>query len=154
MAGPVPGLRSGRLSTQGKIGYGVVPGNSSTLGGWALAIPDDSVEKEMAFKFCEMATSKDGECVKIQYTFDPCRTSNYSRDVVKDVSGIYEALGANLAVATQLADTDIPYISAQCGDIEEVAIQAALTGELTAQEAVDQMAEQLDAVIADVLEDM
>lgn len=140
--------------TQGKIGYGVVPGNSSTLGGWALGIPNDSAEKEMAFKFCEMATSKDGECVKIQYTFDPCRTSNYARDVVKDVSGIYEALGANLAVATQLADTDIPYISAQCGDIEEVAIQAALTGELTAQEAVDQMAGQLEAVIADVLEDM
>ena len=59
-----------------------------------------------------------------------------------------------MAVATQLADTDIPYISAQCGDIEEVAIQAALTGELTAQEAIDQMATQLKEVITDVIEDM
>jgi len=140
--------------TKDKIGYAVTPGKSPTLGGWGLSITADSQEQEMAFKFCEMATSKDGECVKIQYTFDPCRTSNYARDVVKDVSGIYEALAANLAYATQLADTDIPYVSAQCGDVEEVAIQSALSGELTAQQAIDQMAQGLEAIIADVKEDM
>jgi ABC-type glycerol-3-phosphate transport system substrate-binding protein len=140
--------------TKDKVGYAVTPGKSPTLGGWGLSIVGDTKEQEMAFKFCEMATSKDGECVKIQYTFDPCRTSNYARDVVKDVSGIYEALAANLACATQLADTDIPYVSAQCGDVEEVAIQSALAGEITAQQAIDQMAQGLEAIIADVKEDM
>lgn len=140
--------------TKDKIGYAVTPGSSPTLGGWGLSIVADSTEQEMAFKFCEMATSKDGECVKIQYTFDPCRTSNYEREVVKEVSDVYEALSANLAVATQLADTDIPYISAQCGDIEEVAIQGALMGEMTPEEAIEQMARELTVVIEDVLEDM
>jgi multiple sugar transport system substrate-binding protein len=140
--------------TKDKIGYAVTPGQSPTLGGWGLSIVADSPEQEMAFKFCEMATSKDGECIKIQYTFDPCRTSNYERETVKEVSDVYEALGANLAYATQLADTDIPYVSAQCGDVEEVAIQGALSGELTAQEAIDQMAAGLEAIIKDVLEDL
>lgn len=135
--------------TKDKVGYAVTPGKSPTLGGWGLSIVAGSTEQEMAFKFCEMCTSKDGECVKIQYTFDPCRTSNYSRDVVKDVSGIYQALAANLACATQLADTDIPYVSAQCGDVEEAAIQSALSGELTPEQAVDQMAQQLEPIIAD-----
>lgn len=58
------------------------------------------------------------------------------------------------AVILNVILTSVPYISTQCGDIEEVAIQAALTGELTAQEAIDQMVEQLEEVIADVLEDM
>lgn len=140
--------------TKGKIGYAVTPGQSPTLGGWGLSIVADSAEQEMAFKFCEMATSKDGECVKIQYTFDPCRTSNYARDVVKEVSEVYEALAANLACATQLADTDIPYVSAQCGDVEEVAIQQALAGEITPQEAIDQMAKGLEEIIQDVKEDL
>ena len=137
----------------GKVGAGVTPGGSPTLGGWALAIAADTDDPELAFKFCELATSKDGECLKIQYEMDPCRTSNYTRDVVKDFSDKYGALMDNLAVATQLADTDIPYISAQCGDIEEVYIQAALYGEMTPQEAIDGMAEELQAVIDEFKED-
>lgn len=140
--------------TKDKVGYGVTPGSSPTLGGWAFGIVSDSKEQEMAFKLCEMATSKDGECVKIQYTMDPCRTSNYSRDVVKEVSEVYDALLANLAVASQLADTDIPYVSAQIGDAEEVAIQSALSGELTAEEAIAQMAEQITQIIESVKDDL
>lgn len=137
----------------GKVAAAVTPGGSPTLGGWALAIVKDTQDPELAFKFCEFATSADGECLKIQYEMDPCRTANYSRDVVKDFSDKYEAFMQNLAVATQLADTDIPYISAECGDIEEIAVQAALSGELTAQEAIDQMAEQLKKVIDEFKED-
>ncbi|MFH1880412.1 MAG: extracellular solute-binding protein, partial [Bacillota bacterium] len=137
----------------GKVAAAVTPGSSPTLGGWALAIVNDTQDPELAFKFCEFATSADGECLKIQYEMDPCRTANYSRDVVKDFSDKYEAFMQNLAVATQLADTDIPYISAECGDIEEIAIQAALSGELTAAEAIDQMAEQLQEVINGFKED-
>lgn len=140
--------------TKDKIGYGVTPGSSPTLGGWAFGIVSDSKEQEMAFKFCEMVTSKDGECVKIQHTMDPCRTSNYSRDVVKEVSDVYDALLANLAVASQLADTDIPYVSAQIGDVEETCIQSALSGELTVEEAIQQMADQITEIIDGVKDDL
>lgn len=137
----------------GNVAAAVTPGQSPTLGGWALAITADTDDPELAFKFCELATSKDGECLKIQFEMDPCRTSNYSRDVVKDFSTKYGAFMENLAVATQLADTDIPYISAQCGDIEEVNIQAALYGELAPQEAIDKMAKELEEVITEFKED-
>jgi ABC-type glycerol-3-phosphate transport system substrate-binding protein len=56
----------------------------------------------------------------------------------------------NLSVASQLADTDIPYVSAQMGDIEEVAVQAVLMGELSVQEAIKQMEEQFRATVDSV----
>ncbi|MEA5016500.1 MAG: extracellular solute-binding protein [Candidatus Limiplasma sp.] len=140
--------------TLGKVGFAVVPGSSPTLGGWAMGITADSPELDMAFKFCEMVTSKDGECVKIAYTMDPCRVSNYQRDVVKDVSPMYEALMANFALATQLADTDIPYISAQIGDIEEIAIQAVLSGAMTVEDAIASMAQQMTDVVESVKDEL
>ncbi|MDR1531355.1 MAG: extracellular solute-binding protein [Clostridiales bacterium] len=138
--------------TKGKVGYAVCPGQSPTLGGWAMAIAADSPEQEMAFKFCEMVTSKDGEYIKIPYTMDPCRRSNYERDIIKEISdpALYTALMENLAAASQLADTDIPYISAQVGDIEETAIQAVLTGELGIPDAVQQMADQFRSAVESV----
>jgi multiple sugar transport system substrate-binding protein len=138
--------------TKGKIGYAVCPGGSPTLGGWAMAITADSPEQELAFKFCEMVTSKDGEYIKIPYTMDPCRRSNYERDIVAEISDpdLYKALMDNLSVASQLADTDIPYISAQVGDIEETAIQAALTGDMTVEDAIDEMAKQFREIVDSV----
>ena len=135
--------------TKGKVGYAVCPGKSPTLGGWAMAITGDSAEKEMAFKFCEMVTSKDGEYIKIAYTMDPCRTSNYERDIVKKTSdpAFYKALMDSLSVARQLADTDIPFVSGEIADIEENSIQSVLVGKLSVKKAVDQMSRQFkDAV--------
>ena len=60
----------------------------------------------------------------------------------------------NLAAASQLADTDIPYVSAQIGDIEEIAIQSALVGDITAQEAIDQISEEMTKVIDSVKDDL
>jgi len=128
--------------TKGKVGYAVCPGSSPTLGGWAMGITSDTDEAEMAFKFCEMITSKDGEFIKIQYTMDPCRSSNYERDIVKESSDpeFYKALMENLEVASQLADTDIPFVSAQIADAEENAIQSVLGGSLSVEDAIDQIA--------------
>lgn len=133
---------------KGKIGYGLVPGENPCLGGWVLSIAASSAEQEMAFKFCELVTSKDGEYIKAPIEMDPCRASNYDRDIFIELNNpVYDALRANLAKASQLADTDIPYVSAQIGDIEEIAIQAAMAGEMTAEEAVTQMAEEMTVVI-------
>lgn len=140
---------------KGKIGYALVPGGSPTLGGWAMSIAASSAEQEMAFKFCELVTSKDGEYIKAPIEMDPCRASNYDRDIFKELGNpVYDALKENLAAASQLADTDIPYVSAQVGDVEEVAIQSALAGEITAQEAIDQIAEEMTKVIDSVKDDL
>lgn len=138
--------------TKGKVGYAVCPGGSPTLGGWAMAITEDSAEQELAFKFCELVTSKDGEYIKIPYTMDPCRRSNYERDIVEEISDpdLYKALMDNLSVASQLADTDIPYISAQIGDIEETAIQATLAGDMSVDDSIDEMAKQFSETVDSV----
>lgn len=141
--------------TKGKIGYGLVPGGSPCLGGWAMSIAASSPEQEMAFKFCELVTSKDGEYIKAPIEMDPCRASNYERDIFLELGNpVYDALKANLAVASQLADTDVPYVSAQVGDIEEVAIQSALAGEITAEEAVAQIAEEMTNVIDSIKDEL
>ena len=133
---------------KGKMGYALVPGGNPCLGGWVLSIAAGSAEQEMAFKFCELVTSKDGEYIKAPIEMDPCRASNYERDIFIELNNpVYDALKENLANASQLADTDIPYVSAQIGDIEEIAIQAVMAGELTAEEAVAQMAEEMTVVI-------
>ena len=141
--------------TKGKVGYGLVPGGSPCLGGWAMSIAASSAEQEMAFKFCELVTSKDGEYIKAPIEMDPCRASNYERDIFLELGNpVYDALKENLAAASQLADTDIPYVSAQIGDIEEIAIQSALVGDITAQEAIVQISEEMTKVIDSVKDDL
>ena len=141
--------------TKGNIGYALIPGSSPTLGGWAMSIASSSEEQEMAFKFCELVTSKDGEYIKAPIEMDPCRASNSERDIFLELGNpVYDALKENLAAASQLADTDIPYVSAQVGDIEEVAIQSALAGEITAEEAIAQIAEEMTTVIDSVKDDL
>ena len=141
--------------TKGKVGYGLVPGGSPCLGGWAMSIAASSPEQEMAFKFCELVTSKDGEYIKAPIEMDPCRASNYERDIFLELGNpVYDALKENLAAASQLADTDIPSVSAQIGDVEEIAIQSALVGDITAQEAIDKIAEEMTKVIDSVKDDL
>lgn len=120
-----------------------------------MSIAASSAEQEMAFKFCELVTSKDGEYIKAPIEMDPCRASNYERDIFLELGNpVYDALKENLAAASQLADTDIPYVSAQIGDIEEIAIQSALVGDITAQEAIDQISEEMTKVIDSVKDDL
>lgn len=139
--------------TAGKVGYDIIPGSSPILGGWALGIASDSAELEMAFKFCEMVTSKDGEIMKIKYTFDPCRTSNYSREGVEDLYEFYPVLLESLAHAKQLANTDVPYVATEVADVEERYLHDAIAGDITTEEAVDLMVTEIEQIINDMLED-
>ena len=139
--------------TAGKVGYDIIPGSYPILGGWALGIASDSAELEMAFKFCEMVTSKDGEIMKIKYTFDPCRTSNYSREGVEDLYEFYPVLLESLAHAKQLANTDVPYVATEVADVEERYLHDAIAGDITTEEAVDLMVTEIEQIINDMLED-
>lgn len=148
MAEQWPGLY---LATQaegskvkGKVGYAVTPGQKPTTGGWSASIAKNAQNPEVAWKFTEFMTSKDGEIIKIKNTMDPCRTSNYEREGIKNLSEMYPALLKSLQSGTVLADPPVPYISAKLNDIYEKWTQDAYSGKIGAQEAIKSMSADVE----------
>lgn len=132
---------------KGKVGFGVTPGGSPTMGGWAIAMTNTTKYPEATYKFLEYVTSKDGELLKIGYTMDPTRTSNYERPEVMASNPMYSALLESLSAAKILVDPDVPFVSSKLNDIMENAIQAVLRDFLTPQEALDQMEKEFEKEI-------
>ena len=133
-----------------KIGVAVTPGKTPVLGGWGIGVADSSKEKELAWKFVEFATSKDGELMKIENTMDPCRTSTYEIEGVKSYSPLYQALKESLGYAKTLADVDVPYASAQLNDVMELHIQDAMSGKDAPKSALDKMDKDFQKLIKSV----
>lgn len=148
-----PGLyltsQSEGSSVQGKVGYAVTPGQSPTSGGWSASVAKNSQNQELAWKFVEFMTSKDGEVIKIKHTMDPSRTSNYNREGIKDLSEMYPVLLKSLELGTVPADAPVPYISAKLNDIYEKWTQDAYSGKLSAEEAIRSMADEVDKEMRD-----
>lgn len=122
-----------------KIGVAMAPGATPVLGGWGVGISAGSKNKELAWKFVEFITSKDGELLKIENTMDPCRQSTYEIPGVKESSLLYDALMESLGYAKTLADVDIPYISSKLNDVMELHIQEAMSLKVTPEEALKAM---------------
>src|SRR5699024_133742 len=122
-----------------KVGVAVAPGKTPVLGGWGVGISAGSKNKELAWKFVEFITSKDGELLKIENTMDPCRTSTYEIDEVNNSNALYGALMESLKYAKTLADVDVPYISSKLSDIMELHIQNALSGNVTPEQTLEAM---------------
>ena len=117
------------------------------MGGWAIAMTNTTKYPEATYKFLEYVTSKDGELLKIGYTMDPTRTSNYERPEVMASNPMYSALLESLSAAKILVDPDVPFVSSKLNDIMENAIQAVLRDFLTPQEALDQMEKEFEKEI-------
>ncbi|MDB5054739.1 MAG: hypothetical protein JWM44_2789, partial [Bacilli bacterium] len=116
---------------KGKVGYAIVPGvngvHAPTLGGWAVAVVNNSKRtdmSELAYKFIEFITSKDMELLKIASGNDPTRISNYKRPEVAASNPIYPVLADSLANAKVLADLDVPFVTEKLNKIEENAIRS------------------------------
>lgn len=122
-----------------KIGVAMAPGATPVLGGWGTGVSAGSQNKELAWKFIEFITSKDGELLKIENTMDPCRQSTYEIAGVKESSDLYDALMESLGHAKTLADVDVPYISSKLNDVMELYIQEAMTGNKTPEQALELM---------------
>lgn len=122
-----------------KIGVAVAPGSTPVLGGWGAAVAAGSQNKELAWKFIEFMTSKDGELLKIENTMDPCRTSTYEIEGVAASSELYGALMESLNCARTLADVDVPYVSSKLCDVMETHIQMALEGSVSVEQALENM---------------
>ena len=122
-----------------KVGVAVAPGKTPVLGGWGVGISAGSKNKELAWKFVEFITSKDGELLKIENTMDPCRTSTYEIDEVNNSNALYGALMESLKYAKTLADVDVPYVSSKLNDIMELHIQNAMSGNVTPEQTLEAM---------------
>ncbi len=133
-----------------KVGVAVAPGKTPTLGGWGASIASESQNKELAWKFIEFMTSRDGELLKIENTMDPCRASTYEIPEVQASSELYEALMESFNYAKTLADVDVPYISSKLCDVMETYIQQAMDGSITPEDAVAGMEEEFTAEIGNL----
>lgn len=137
-----------------KVGVAVAPGKTPTLGGWGASIASESKNKELAWKFIEFMTSRDGELLKIENTMDPCRASTYEIPEVQASSELYEALMDSFNYAKTLADVDVPYISSKLCDVMETYIQQAMDGSITPEEALAGMEQEFTTEIENLgLED-
>lgn len=137
-----------------KVGVAVAPGKTPTLGGWGASIASGSQNKELAWKFIEFMTSRDGELLKIENTMDPCRASTYEIPEVQASSELYEALMDSFNYAKTLADVDVPYISSKLCDVMETYIQQAMDGSITPEEALAGMEQEFTTEIENLgLED-
>ncbi len=139
-----PGLYSSSQAdtsaVKGKIGIAVTPGGSPTLGGWGLSITSTTKESELAYKFIEYVESKDVQLLMIKHTIDPTRTSNYNRPEISASNPLYPVLFKSFAAGKVLADVDIPGLVTKLNDVEELYVQSALKGDITAQQAMEKMA--------------
>ncbi|GCF94639.1 ABC transporter substrate-binding protein [Enterococcus florum] len=126
-----------------KIGFAVTPGESPVLGGWSIAVTSSSKEDELAYKFIEFVTSKDGELLKVEHTMDPVRQSNYERGEVMSSNEMYPVLLDSLTKGKQLVDADVPYISAQLNDILEDQTQSLLNGKQDIDKTTNNMQKKL-----------
>lgn len=125
-----------------KIGVAITPGKSPVLGGWGVGINSETKEEELAWKFIEFATSKDGELLKVEYTMDPCRASSYDIQGIKDYNPLYGVLMESFSYASTLADVDVPYISSKLNDTIELCVQMVLSTNSDPQEALNLMEEE------------
>lgn len=132
-----------------KVGASVTAGGTPVLGGWALAIADKSDNQELAFKFCEFCTSKDGEILKLENTMDPCRTSNYEREGVIAYNPLYPAFIDCLPKGASIADVDVPIVTSELNSVLELGCHYALTGEKEIKESLDWMQAEFDSAIED-----
>lgn len=145
--GLVNSINDDKSKVKDKIGYAVTPGGAPVLGGWSIAVTDSSKEAELAYKFIEFATSKDGELLKAEHTMDPVRQSNYERGNLLDSNPMYPVLLDSLSKGQQLVDADVPYISAQLNDILENETQNLLSGKQDIDKTVEAMEKKLSTEI-------
>ena len=133
----------------GKVGASVTAGGTPVLGGWALAIAAKSDNQELAFKFCEFCTSKDGEILKVENTMDPCRVSNYERAEIVAFNPLYPVMIECLSLGASIADVDVPIVTSELNNVLELTCHYALNGEKSIEDSLAWAQEQFDTIIAD-----
>lgn len=148
--GLINSINGDNSKVKDKVGFAVTPGESPVLGGWSVAVTEFSENDELAYKFIEFATSKDGELLKVEHTMDPLRQSNYNRGDLLASNPMYPVLLDSLSKGRQLVDADVPYISAKINDILEDETQDLLNGKQDVDETTKNMQKKISEEISKV----
>lgn len=133
----------------GKVGIAPLPrgsaGSASTLGGWQLAISSYSRNKQAAWRFVEyMAGPVAEKSMALQLSTVPTLKGVFEDSVVRARAPHYPSM---LAVALNARPrpqiSDYPRLSS----IVQTNIHAALTNQITAEEAITRMAKDIRALL-------
>lgn len=137
---------------KGKIGYANTIGSTPTISGWSLGINAGSQKQELAWKFVEFCTTEDGEMTRVDNGLPPARTANYTFLIENGIDAdFYTALMESLnCEGTTWGDVCLPYLGTQGNIILADWTLKALSGEITSQEAVDGIVEDLKKALASV----
>ncbi len=131
----------------GNVAVAQVPGGIPHSGGWGLGIAADSDAPEAAYAFIRLATSPayDVNCF-LETGKGPVRQSTY--DALSEEAGEQYWLGAQ-AEAIQAANPRSRAPQAgELNDMFDEVVARFLAGELTAEQAVDEMQSRIDQTLA------
>lgn len=133
----------------GQVGYAVLPGGASATGTWNLAVPANLPEDRQgpALDFIRWVTSEEGMEVFAAAGGIPTRSDAY------DAEGISEDAQAYLDVVQEAAPTSrgafrFEFIG-EFLTVTEPALAAIAAGDVTPEEGLAQMQEDLTAVVED-----
>lgn len=145
-----PSLNTGDMT--GKIGTCVTPGKSPVISGWSLGVNALSEKQELAWKFIEFCTAEDSELTRVDNGVAPAREYNFQRliDAGEDADYYTSIMNSLACEDTCWGDICLPYLGSQGSSIIDTYTQAMYKGEISAQEALDQMASDISAALKSV----
>jgi multiple sugar transport system substrate-binding protein len=144
------GLFQGEGSrVQGRVGIAPLPrgsaGSASTLGGWQLAVSSFSRNKEAAYRFVEYMTGPVAQkSMATQLSTVPTWKATFEDSIVKQKAPYYpDMLKVALNARPRPQISDYPRLSS----IVQTNLHAALTNQITAEEAVTRMAREIRSLL-------
>jgi len=140
-----PGGPGGDLA--GKFALAPVPGGKAILGCWYWSIPSNSTQKDAAWAFISWLTSKEHDAERVIAGGAPVRTSVMTDPTVWEKGfgkDYYETAAKILANSAPLADG--PNAEESINVVGD-ALNAAVAGQLSVDEAIRQAATNMQAVL-------
>jgi multiple sugar transport system substrate-binding protein len=134
---------------QGRVAIAPLPrgsaGSASTLGGWQLAVSNFSRNKEAAYRFVEFMTGPVAQkSMATQLSTVPTWKATFEDSVVRQKAPYYpDMLKVALNARPRPQISDYPRLSS----IVQTNLHAALTNQITAEEAVTRMAREIRSLL-------
>lgn len=133
------------------IGFMTSYGNSQVLSGWSWGINTHSTDKELAWKYIEFCTSADGEMTKLDEGCSGARSTTYERLMEAGIKPEYQAVIMQaLGNGGTWGDICMPYLGNQGNTIFGEWTQRFLAGEVSAEEALENIVAECTEALEDV----
>ncbi|RKQ32509.1 extracellular solute-binding protein [Oceanobacillus halophilus] len=138
-----------RSKVAGNVGYAVLPagddGSASTLGGWTAMISRYSEHPAEAWEFLQFMTGEEGQIISaVEGARAPTLEALYDLDEVKEAAPLF-AMEEFVASLQNAVSRPVSPIYPELSDIMQIELSKALAGEITAEEAVQNMQAKMTA---------